>query len=81
MQVTWDGASNIIPSKPIIGTLSYEELVDLVHAAHIQGLITYISAGMEIEQVRQRTPLCASVQDGALGRGVDFVRECQGPVW
>jgi len=46
-KVTWDGASNQIPSIPIIDQLSHEEFVTLVHSAHEQGLETYISAGLQ----------------------------------
>jgi hypothetical protein len=45
-KVTWDGASNEVPSRPIVEQLTHAELVDLVHCAHENGLETYISAGM-----------------------------------
>jgi hypothetical protein len=45
-KVTWDGASNEVPSRPIVEQLTHAELVDLVHYAHENGLETYISAGM-----------------------------------
>jgi len=52
-KVTWDGASNRVPSEPIIDQLKFEEWVELVHAAHEQGLETYISAGLEPAHMRQ----------------------------
>jgi hypothetical protein len=45
-KIAWDGASNEVPSKPIVEQLTHAELVDLVHLAHENGLETYISAGM-----------------------------------
>jgi hypothetical protein len=45
-KVAWDGASDVQPSRPIIGQLSRVELFGLVHRAHGLGLETYISAGM-----------------------------------
>lgn len=50
-RVTWDGASNQIPSKPIIDQLTHEQFVTLVHTAHENGLQTYFSAGLEAEHV------------------------------
>lgn len=49
-KVTWDGASKEVPSKPIIGQLSFEQILELVHLAHEKGLETYISAGLNNEQ-------------------------------
>ncbi|MBI5145828.1 MAG: hypothetical protein HZA84_01245 [Thaumarchaeota archaeon] len=45
-KITWDGASNQIPSVPIIEQLTHEQIVELVHRSHELGLETYISAGM-----------------------------------
>ena len=53
-KVTWDGASDEIPSRPLLahpddtvqGRLSLAQLTDIVHDAHSAGLETYISAGM-----------------------------------
>lgn len=45
-KVTWDGASNQIPSVPIINQLSHPQFVELIHRAHENGLETYISAGL-----------------------------------
>ena len=50
-RVTWDGASNQIPSKPIIDQLSHEQFTELVHLAHEAGLQTYFSAGLEAEHI------------------------------
>lgn len=49
-KVTWDGASKEVPSKPIIGQLSFEQILELVHLAHEKGLETYISAGLNNKQ-------------------------------
>jgi len=54
-KVAWDGASSEIPSKPIIGQLSHEQLLRLVHEAHERGLETYISAGMVSKHMRDAT--------------------------
>lgn len=53
-KVTWDGASDEIPSRPLLahpndkveGRLTLPELTEVVHDAHSAGLETYISAGM-----------------------------------
>jgi hypothetical protein len=54
-KITWDGASNEVPSRSIIklhdadddtGQLSSIQVLELVHLAHEAGLETYISAGM-----------------------------------
>ncbi|MDZ4712865.1 MAG: hypothetical protein SGI89_11160 [bacterium] len=50
-KVTWDGASKEVPSKPIIGQLSFEQILELVHLAHEKGLETYISAGLKNEHM------------------------------
>lgn len=46
-RVTWDGASNEVPSLPIIEQLTHEHLTMLIHEAHKKGLQTYISAGLK----------------------------------
>jgi hypothetical protein len=45
-KVTWDGASNEVPSRPIIEQIPLSRWVELVHQAHERGLETYVSAGM-----------------------------------
>lgn len=45
-KVTWDGASNQVPSVPIIEQMPFHRWVELVHEAHEKGLETYISAGL-----------------------------------
>ncbi len=45
-KVTWDGATNQVPSFPIIEQLAFGQWVELVHNAHERGLETYISAGL-----------------------------------
>ena len=54
-KVTWDGASNVEPSIPIVEQLTYEQLIDLVHIAHEKGLETYISAGLQPTHMRTCT--------------------------
>jgi hypothetical protein len=51
-KIAWDGASNEIPSKPIVEQLTHAELVDLVHLAHENGLETYVSAGMVAQHMK-----------------------------
>lgn len=45
-KVAWDGASNKVPSDPIVTQIPFEKLIELVHIAHENGLETYISAGL-----------------------------------
>ncbi|MDJ0731475.1 MAG: PhnD/SsuA/transferrin family substrate-binding protein [Crocosphaera sp.] len=52
-KVTWDGASNEIPSRPILGQLDFSEIVALVHRAHEFGLNCYISAGLKAHHMRE----------------------------
>lgn len=52
-RVTWDGASDQVPSRPIIDQLSHEQFTRLVHEAHENGLQTYFSAGLEAEHVER----------------------------
>lgn len=54
-KVTWDGASNEVPSRPIIGQLNHAQLLELVHYAHERGLNTYVSAGLKAEHMREAT--------------------------
>src|SRR5207244_2545133 len=51
-KIAWDGASNEVPSKPLVRQITHEELVDLVHYAHENGLEAYVSAGMLGERMR-----------------------------
>jgi hypothetical protein len=67
-RVTWDGASNQIPSKPIIDQLSHEQFVTLVHTAHENGLQTYFSAGLEAEHVER----CVYTAVDGLGIGTSL---------
>lgn len=67
-RVTWDGASNQIPSKPIIDQLSHEQFVTLVHMAHENGLQTYFSAGLEAEHVAR----CVYTAVDGLGIGTSL---------
>jgi hypothetical protein len=70
-KVTWDGASNEVPSRPLIGQLTHEELVDLVHYAHESGLETYISAGMVAEHMRDA--VLAGVDGVGIGTSMHHV--------
>lgn len=54
-KVAWDGASDQIPSLPLLGQLSFQQLLELVHRAHELGLETYMSAGMTSEHMREAT--------------------------
>jgi len=45
-KVTWDGASNLATSDPIINAFTAPQWLSLIHRAHENGLETYISAGM-----------------------------------
>lgn len=51
-KVTWDGASNQVPSVPIIEQLPVEQWIELVHKAHERGLETYVSAGLVPKHMR-----------------------------
>jgi hypothetical protein len=70
-RVTWDGASNQIPSKPIIDQLSHEQFVTLVHTAHENGLQTYFSAGLEPEHVERC--VYTSVDGLGIGTSLHFI--------
>lgn len=63
-KVTWDGASNLEKSQPIIGEFTHGEWVTLIHKAHENGLETYISAGMDA------THMPACVMTGVDGVGI-----------
>lgn len=63
-KVTWDGASNQIPSVPIINQLSHAQFVELIHRAHENGLETYISAGLNDSH------MAACVNTGVDGVGI-----------
>ncbi|QBF26737.1 hypothetical protein EXN22_13905 [Pseudomonas tructae] len=63
-KVTWDGASNLPKSEPIILTFSDAEWMLLMHRAHELGLETYVSAGMD------RTHMEACVYCGVDGVGI-----------
>jgi uncharacterized protein (UPF0264 family) len=51
-KVTWDGATNQVPSLPVIEQLPSTAWVALVHEAHERGLETYLSAGMSANHMR-----------------------------
>lgn len=67
-KVTWDGATNQVPSIPIIEQLSLTQWVTLVHEAHEQGLETYVSAGMKAEHMR----LCVFTGVDGVGIGTSL---------
>jgi len=70
-KIAWDGASNDVPSKPIVEQLTHEELVDLVHFAHENGLETYVSAGMLAEHMRNA--VFAGVDGVGIGTSMHYV--------
>ena len=70
-KIAWDGASSEVPSRPIVGQLSHEQLVDLVHYAHENGLETYISAGMVGDHMRDA--VLAGVDGVGIGTSMHYV--------
>jgi hypothetical protein len=70
-KVAWDGASNEVPSRPIVEQLTHAELTDLVHFAHESGLETYISAGMVAEHMRNA--VFAGVDGVGIGTSMHYV--------
>ncbi|CAM2069517.1 hypothetical protein SCOR_29360 [Sulfidibacter corallicola] len=73
-KVAWDGASNKIPSDPIIEQLSHAEFVTLIHEAHENGLETYISAGLRPEHMAR------CVETGVDGVGIGTSLHYRDPV-
>ena len=69
-KVTWDGASNEIPSRPILGQLDFSEIVTLVHRAHEFGLNCYISAGLKANHMREA--VYASLDGVGIGTSLHF---------
>lgn len=67
-KVTWDGASNQIPSVPIIDQLPFRTFVDLIHKAHENGLETYISAGLQPSHMNK----CVYTGVGGVGIGTSL---------
>ncbi|MEN2786187.1 hypothetical protein ABC969_07095 [Sphingomonas qilianensis] len=63
-KVTWDGASNLPKSEPIIAAFTAAEWLGLIHSAHERGLETYVSAGMD------RTHMAACVECAVDGVGI-----------
>ncbi|KAJ7773855.1 hypothetical protein B0H16DRAFT_1880377 [Mycena metata] len=51
-KVTFDGASDGYPSKPLTEQVPFEELLALVHEAHSVGLTTYVSAGFKFANIK-----------------------------
>ncbi len=70
-KIAWDGASNEVPSKPIVEQLTHEELVDLVHFAHENGLETYVSAGMLAEHMKNA--VFAGIDGVGIGTSMHYV--------
>jgi hypothetical protein len=70
-KVTWDGASNEVPSRPITEQISFEQLVDLVHYAHENGLETYISAGMVAKHME--AAVFAGIDGVGIGTSMHYV--------
>lgn len=63
-KVTWDGASNLPKSEPLILAFNDAEWLSLIHRAHELGLETYVSAGMD------KTHMAACVYSGVDGVGI-----------
>ena len=70
-KIAWDGASNDVPSRPLVEQLSHAQLVDLVHFAHENGLETYISAGMVAQHMRDA--VLAGVDGVGIGTSMHHV--------
>jgi uncharacterized protein (UPF0264 family) len=70
-KVTWDGASNKVPSEPIVDQLTHAQLVELVHRAHEVGLETYISAGLLPHHMRVATH--AGVGGVGIGTSLHYI--------
>jgi hypothetical protein len=70
-KIAWDGASSEVPSRPIVAQLPHEQLVDLVHYAHENGLETYISAGMAADHMRDA--VLAGVDGVGIGTSMHYV--------
>ena len=64
-KVTWDGASDTYPSRCIVPyQLTLPQLFELNHWAHSLGLITYVSAGFKLDEIK------LSVFSGVDGVGI-----------
>src|SRR6202041_1802225 len=70
-KIAWDGASNEVPSRPLVEQLTHAHLVDLVHHAHENGLETYVSAGMLAEHMRNA--VLAGVDGVGIGTSMHHV--------
>ena len=70
-KIAWDGASNEVPSRPIVEQITHAELVDLVHFAHENGLETYVSAGMLA--VHMQNAVFAGVDGVGIGTSMHYV--------
>lgn len=70
-KIAWDGASNEVPSKPLVEQITHAELVDLVHFAHENGLETYVSAGMLAEHMKNAVH--AGVDGVGIGTSMHYV--------
>ena len=77
-KVTWDGAGTQVPSIPITKTLPFEDLLELVHLAHEQGLITYISAGLTVNDLAG--PVYAGVDGCGIGNDLHYLTTGQAVV-
>jgi hypothetical protein len=79
-KVTWDGASNEVPSRPIIGRkdrpdkpgqLSHAQICHLVHEAHESGLNAYVSAGLE--PAHMHDAVLAGLDGVGIGTSLHFI--------
>lgn len=67
-KVTWDGASNLAKSDPIIREFSHAQWTTLIHRAHENGLETYVSAGMDVSHM----PECVHAGVDGVGIGTSL---------
>ena len=74
-KVTWDGASTKVPSDPVTTILPFPKLLELVHLAHEQGLLTYISAGLTLENLAD--PVYAGVDGCGIGNDLHYLSSGQ----
>lgn len=71
-KVTWDGASDGT-SKPILGQVDFEDLLELVHKAHSLGMICYISAGLKSDHMKEATYL--GIDGVGIGNSLHFLKK------
>ncbi|MCA9814551.1 MAG: phosphate/phosphite/phosphonate ABC transporter substrate-binding protein [Cyanobacteria bacterium HKST-UBA01] len=75
-KVTWDGAADVSPSKPITEQIEFPHLLDLVHEAHEKGLLCYISAGLKAPDMKIATEL--GIDGVGIGNSLHYLRKGKG---